>query len=160
MENMVIIVVDDQPEILTSVSRDLEALAEFVQIEECESGDEVLELLEEIDARGDLPAVIISDQVMPGKSGVELLTELCNEPRFRNSKRILLTGLATQEDTIEAINHARIDRYIEKPWDQEKLLQATRECLTLYVLEQGLDVSDLQPVLDSAIVLQHAREQV
>ena len=87
MENLFIVIVDDQREVLTTVSKDLDELVDYFTIEECESGDEVLELLDEIDAEGDFVAVIISDHVMPGKNGVELLTEINNDSRFISSRK-------------------------------------------------------------------------
>ncbi len=68
--------------------------------------------------------VIVSDHVMPGKTGVELLTDVFHDSRFPNTKKILLTGQATHTDTINAIN-AGIDRYFEKPW-QSSLVEWPR----------------------------------
>ena len=69
MEELFVIIVDDQREVLTTVSKDLEELSDYINLEECESADETLELLDEIDAEGNYAAVIISDHVMPGKNG-------------------------------------------------------------------------------------------
>ncbi len=60
-------------------------------------------------------ALIISDHVMPGKTGVELLTDVSKDGRFGFTRKVLLTGQATHTDTINAINSAGIDRYFEKP---------------------------------------------
>lgn len=158
MEELFIIIVDDQREVLTTVSKDLEDLSDYVTIEECESAGETLELLDEIDAEGNYVAVIISDHVMPGKNGVELLSEISQDPRFRESKKILLTGLATHEDTINAINQASIHRYLEKPWEKETLLEIVKELLTRFVLEKGLDYEEIQPVLDNNVIIEFARK--
>jgi two-component system, chemotaxis family, chemotaxis protein CheY len=68
--------------------------------------------------------------------------------RFPRTKKLLLTGLATHEDTIEAINRAKIDRYIGKPWDTHDLINKTRVLLTEFILEEGIDYNDFIPVLD------------
>jgi response regulator RpfG family c-di-GMP phosphodiesterase len=66
-------------------------------------------------------AVIISDQRMPHLTGVELLTYArdVSPP----SVRILLTGYSDIQDTIAAINLARVYRYFEKPWNNNELIQ-------------------------------------
>ena len=159
MENLSIIIVDDQREVLTTVSKDLDELVEFVTIEECESADEALELLDEMDAEGKYVAVIISDHVMPGKNGVQLLTEIDNDSRFASSKKILLTGLATHEDTIQAINQAHIQRYIEKPWDKHDFVTIVKELLTRFILEKGIEYEEFRPILDNNVLIEFARRQ-
>ena len=159
MEDLSIIIIDDQREVLTTVSKDLDELVEFVTIEECESADEALELLDEMDAEGKYVAVIISDHVMPGKNGVQLLTEIDNDSRFASSKKILLTGLATHEDTIQAINQAHIQRYIEKPWDKTDVVAVVKELLTRYILEKGFEYEEFRPVLDNNVLIEFARRQ-
>ena len=124
MEKLNLICVDDQREVLSAVVQDLEPLASWLNIEDCESAQEVLDLIDELDAEGEHITVIVSDHVMPGKTGVELLTDVFHDSRFPNTKKILLTGQATHTDTINAINAAGIDRYFEKPW------QASAQLLT------------------------------
>ena len=158
MEELFIIIVDDQREVLTTVSKDLEVLSDYITIEECESAGETLELLDQIDEEGNYVAVIISDHVMPGKNGVELLSEISQDARFRASKKILLTGLATHEDTINAINQASIQRYVEKPWEKETLLNIVKELLTRFVLEKGMDYEEIQPILDNDVIIEFARK--
>lgn len=148
MDKIYIIVVDDQREVLDAVSGDLSDFEEKFKLEECETAQEAEELLEEIYADGDFAALIISDHVMPEKSGVEFLKGLHMDERFHVSKKILLTGLATHQDTIEAINAASIDGYIEKPWKKEKLVQMVKELLTRYITDQGIDYENYIPLLD------------
>jgi len=149
MEKIYIICVDDEREVLQAVSRDLNCFDSLFHIEECESAEECLELLEEIDAEQDHVAVIISDHVMPGKSGVELLSEVANDERFLGTRKLLLTGLATQGDTIAAINHGKIDNFLEKVWDVDELVQTVRELLTVFIIEKGIDYEDYIDSLDA-----------
>lgn len=153
MSQITIICVDDQREVLTTVSRDLNSLSAKISIEECESADETLELLDEIDSEGKHVALIISDHVMPGKSGVELLKEIHEDNRFLTTKKILLTGLATHQDTITAINQAGIDRYLEKPWNGDELLKNVKELLTSYIMESGINYEKYMEVLDQPTLL-------
>jgi len=158
MEKIFIIIVDDQREVLDTVYQELAGFDEKFNVEECESAEEVMELMEDIDANGDYPAVIISDHVMPGKSGVELLTEISADIRFEFSKKILLTGLATHEDTINAINNADIDRYIEKPWKPEALVKTVKVLLTRYILAKGIDYNPYMDYLDQETLLKGLRD--
>lgn len=153
MEKVNIVCVDDQREVLSAVLKDLAPLAVAFHIEDCESADEALALIDELDAEGEHVALIISDHVMPEKTGVELLTEVSLDPRFRFTRKVLLTGQATHADTIEAINNARIERYFEKPWQAERLLEAAKRLVTHYVFDVGLDYRDYADVLDTQTVL-------
>ena len=98
---------------------------------------------------GDVPAVVISDHVMPGQSGVDFLIELNRDPRFDHTVKMLLTGMATHEDTITAINEAQIEYYIEKPWTTEKLNAVVRKMLTRHVLNIGIEYQPYLAVLDN-----------
>ncbi|WP_019613794.1 response regulator [Psychromonas ossibalaenae] len=148
MDKINIICVDDEREVLESVSRDLAYFADMFNIEECESAFECEELLEELDAQQEYVGVIISDHVMPEKSGVELLTEVALDHRFLGTKKLLLTGLATQADTIRAINNAKLDNFLEKVWDPQELQQTVKELLTEYIVEKGLEYEDYIEKLD------------
>lgn len=67
MEKLNIICVDDQREVLSAVLQDLEPLSRWINIEDCESADEALELMDDLDAQGEWVAVVISDHVMRAK---------------------------------------------------------------------------------------------
>ena len=148
MEPINIVCVDDQSEVLDSVMRDLKPLTKHFKLEECESVEECWALLDEIDSNGEHLALVVSDHVMPGEDGVSFLTELSTDTRFAHTRKILLTGLATQADTIRAINAARIDHYFEKPWDATELVASCRQLVTEYILDEGLDYQDILQDLD------------
>ncbi len=148
MEKIHIICVDDQPEVLESVTRDLRSLTPYVRLDEAGGAEECRELMEQIDDDGDHVALVISDHVMPGTTGVELLRAVASDRRFTHTRKLLLTGLATHADTIEAINDGHIDYYAEKPWQSDKLLSIVKRLLTRYVLDVDLDTEPLMPVLD------------
>lgn len=145
MNKIYIICIEDQREVLNAIVEDLSEFEEAFIVEECESAGEAEALLDEIEADGDFLGLVISDHVMPGKSGVEFLEELHQDKRFADTRKILLTGLATHEDTIRAINRAAIDRYIEKPWNSEVLNKYVKELLTAFIVGRGIDY---QPYLD------------
>ena len=149
MEKINIICVDDEREVLDSVMRDLDYFSDTFNLEECQSAFECLDLLDELDAEQEHVALIISDHVMPEKSGVELLSEVAEDKRFSGTKKLLLTGLATQTDTIKAINNAKLDHFLEKVWDPEELLQTVKELLTEYIIEKGIDYEQYMEKLDA-----------
>ncbi|MUL10127.1 response regulator [Aliivibrio fischeri] len=157
MEKLNLICVDDQREVLSAVLQDLAPLKSWVNIEECESADEALDLLDELDSEGGYIALVISDHIMPGKNGVELLTDVSHDYRFLRTKKVLLTGQATHQDTITAINRARIESYIEKPWNASELLALATRLITEYIFDKGLEYTDYQEHLDQQVVLDRLR---
>ena len=110
-----VLCVDDEPNILSSLRRSLRPLR--CRVVTAEGGAQALELLsrERID-------VVISDMRMPVMNGAELLERV--HQGWPGVIRILLTGHADMESTVAAINRGRIDRYLNKPWDEQEL-QAT-----------------------------------
>ena len=157
METINIICVDDQQEVLDSVMRDLRPLTSHVRLEEASSVADCMQLIEQIDEDGDHVAIVISDQVMPGETGTELLGRIAADRRFAKTRKVLLTGQATHAATINAINDGHIDNYIEKPWQPEKLLAVVKRLLTLYVLDAGLDHKEYMPVLDTTTLFSKLR---
>lgn len=154
MEKINLICVDDQPEVLDAVIRDLQPLVSHFRVEEVESAAECRALLDELDDRGERVGLVISDHVMPGESGIDLLGAISRDNRFRHTRKVLLTGQATHADTIQAVNEARIDHYFEKPWQAGELVAIARRLITEYVLDSGLDYDELIPVLDQQVLYQ------
>jgi serine phosphatase RsbU (regulator of sigma subunit) len=72
--------------------------------------------------------VVISDFLMPGMNGVELLKRI--REHQPEAVRILLTGFADKENAIRAINEVALYQYIEKPWDNDDLLLLIRNALS------------------------------
>ena len=157
MEKINIICVDDQQEVLDSVMRDLRVLSPLVRLEEASGVADCLRLLDQIDEDGDYVALVISDQVMPGESGTDLLAKVAADRRFSRTRKVLLTGQATHADTINAINEGQVDNYVEKPWVPENLLATVKRLLTLYILESGIDYKPYMSILDSATLFAKLR---
>ena len=157
MEKINIICVDDQQEVLDSVMRDLRPLGDLIRLEEASSAAECLDLVEQIDEDGDHIAVIISDQVMPGEQGTDLLRKITTDGRFNKTRKVLLTGQATHADTINAINEGGIDNYVEKPWQPEHLLNVVKRLLILYILDSGIDYRPYMSILDNTTLFSKLR---
>ncbi len=159
MEKINIIVVEDQREVLHAITKDLAALEEFINVEECESAAEALSLMNSLSSQGDYIGLIISDHVMPDKSGVDFLTDVQRDKRFEGTRKILLTGLATHADTINAINKAGIDHYISKPWKSKDLIDNVRILLTGYIFEKGIPYEDHLRWMDKQTVFERLRQE-
>ena len=157
MDNIYIICIDDQQEVLNALEQDLAFFDEKFNVEVCDTAQEALELMEEIDSKGDYTAVVITDQVMPEMSGVELLREVENDQRFKETRKMLLTGQATHQDTIEAINLGGVDQYLAKPWTREKLHEIVRKLLTHYLFKKGIAYTDYQDNLDQELIYEYLR---
>ena len=122
MGKPVILAVDDDPEVLASVQRDLrEKYAADYRIVGVSSGRQALETLNELMATGDQAALLVVDQRMPEMTGVEFLEAARRLAPL--TRRVLLTAYADTEAAIDAINRAGVSFYILKPWNppEEKL---------------------------------------
>ncbi|WP_221795867.1 HD domain-containing phosphohydrolase [Oceanobacter mangrovi] len=120
-----ILLVDDEPAVLQALKRLLHRNHDVMV---ANSAAEALQLLE--DQPFDL---IISDMRMPQMSGAELL-KICFE-RWPDMVRILITGYADLESTIQAVNEGNIFRYVNKPWDNQMLRGVVADALQTSVLK-------------------------
>ncbi|NOX89187.1 MAG: response regulator [Calditrichaeota bacterium] len=148
MNKLQIICVDDQREVLAAVKKDIEPLTEAFGLSVCESAAEASEVIEELQNENKPVALIICDHIMPGENGIDFFIRLNREPQFKHTKKMLLTGLATHQETIKAINEAEIDMYIEKPWVQEEFLNAVKKLITRYVLETNTPYREFEEYLN------------
>ena len=126
----VLMLVDDDPEVLRAVSRDLRRrYAQEYRVVRAESGQEALEALAELKRRGEVVALLLSDQRMPQMDGVEFLARAA--PLYPDARRALLTAYADTDAAIKAINESRVHYYLTKPWDppEEELFPVIDELL-------------------------------
>ena len=158
--NPVILCIDDQRDVLAALKHDLACFEDKFDIVTGESAREAFELLDEFEANERMVFLIICDHIMPGKNGVMMLSELEHGGRFPIVRKLLLTGLASHQDTIEAINKAMIDCYIEKPWKQDELIGHVKCLLTRAVMDRFLDHTKFSPHMDTAIVFEHMRSRI
>lgn len=121
MKKPVLLAVDDDPQVLSAIDRDLrQEFRRDYRVLRAASGDEALTTIRELKAREEPLALILADQRMPGMEGVELLAEA--RTLYPDAKRVLLTAYADTEAAIRAINSARLDHYLMKPWDPPQQL--------------------------------------
>lgn len=132
MSKQVILCVDDEDIILEALQEQLDSSFgdEFI-IEIADSGDDALEFFEEMLSEGKQIPVIISDYIMPGMKGDELLKRV--HLLSPDSLKILLTGQASIEGISNAINNAQLYRYIAKPWDKDDLVLTVKEAIKSFL---------------------------
>ena len=116
MTKPAIVTVDDDPEVLRAIERDLRRqYASNYRVLRAESGTAALEIIRELKLRNNAIALFLVDQRMPGLSGVEFLEQAIE--LFPGAKRVLLTAYADTDAAIAAINEAGVNHYLLKPWD-------------------------------------------
>jgi thioredoxin reductase (NADPH) len=130
MAKPVILAVDDDVSVLEMVVQDLRRqYGATYRIQRAASGQAALDICDQLKKRGDVVALFVSDQRMPGMSGVEFLGKAMEY--YPNAKRALLTAYADTEAAIQAINTAKINYYLTKPWDppEERLYPVLNDLL-------------------------------
>jgi thioredoxin reductase (NADPH) len=145
MSKPFLLVVDDDPQVLAAVRRDLRSrYREGYTIVSAGSGQEALATAKELKGRGDSLAMVISDQRMPGMLGGELLS--LSRDVYPLARRVLLTAYSDIEAAIHAINEAHIDHYLSKPWDppEEKLFPVIDDLLLEWQDESLPEASGLR----------------
>jgi len=116
MNKPALLVVDDDPQVLAAVRRDLRGkYRESYTVISASSGEEALSTIRELKARGDSLAIVISDQRMPGLQGTDVLAQ--SRDVYPLARRVLLTAYSDIDAAIKAINVAHLDHYLSKPWD-------------------------------------------
>ncbi len=122
MAKPTILTVDDDLDVLQAIARDLrKQYGDRFRIVRANSGTSAIEALQQLKVRNETVALLLTDQRMPEMNGVEFIEQAA--PMFPKAKRVLLTAYADTNAAIEAINTARLDYYLLKPWDppEEKL---------------------------------------
>ncbi len=134
MKKQTILCVDDEEIILEALQEQLDSsFGDEYNIETSDSGEDALEFFKELLEEGQQIPVIISDYIMPGMKGDELLKEI--HKLSPDSLKILLTGQASIEGISNAINNAQLYRFISKPWDKADLVLTVKEAVKSFLQE-------------------------
>jgi thioredoxin reductase (NADPH) len=116
MPRPVLLAVDDDPDVLRAVERDLrKQYSGRYRVLCSDSGPGALDILSRLEQRSEPVALLLADHRMPRMTGIEFLTEAVQ--RFPDVRRVLLTAYADTEAAIRAINVVKLDHYLLKPWD-------------------------------------------
>ena len=122
MPKPILLAIDDDTSVLEAVVQDLRRhYGQNYRIVRAASGAAALDICRQLSERKDTVALFLSDQRMPGMTGVDFLQQALKI--YPDAKRVLLTAYADTEAAIRAINSAKIHYYLNKPWDppEEKL---------------------------------------
>jgi thioredoxin reductase (NADPH) len=115
MEKPVILTIDDEPQVLKAIERDLrDKYHADYRIIKANSGVTGLELVKKLKQRGMNIALFLVDHRMPQMNGTEFLREAI--PYFPEAKKVLLTAYADTDAAISSINDIGLDYYLLKPW--------------------------------------------
>lgn len=122
-----ILYVDDEPQNLISFKA---TFRREYTVYTALGGEEGLEILNNNEVH-----LIITDQRMPGMTGVQFLERTLAD--FPDTIRMILTGFSDTDAIIDVINHARIFRYITKPWDEQELRMTIENARQVYKLQKS-----------------------
>jgi putative two-component system response regulator len=139
-----IIIVDDEPMITNTLSTLIELMLDY-EVYTFNSPADVLSSAIVKDEHIDL---IISDFIMPGMNGLELLSALKTlQPHIVT---ILLTGYSDKESAIRSINELELYYYLEKPWDNNELIK---------IIQNGIEKAALETALNQKITVIEKKNQ-
>ena len=127
MEISNILVVDDELSVIKALTRSF--LDDPYKVYSAISATEGLSILAKVEIK-----VVISDEGMPGMSGADFLAKV--KVRFPAVVRIMLTGHASLDAAVKAINRGEIYRFFTKPWDDFELRFAVKSAVEKYDLEE------------------------
>ena len=122
-----VLVVDDEPQILTAIS---DLLEDEFDIWTAGDGPAALKILERQEM-----AVILSDQRMPGMSGAEFLGRA---REMSDATRVLVTGYSDLDALVMAVNSGQIHAYLAKPWNPLELKVVARTAADRWALDRKL----------------------
>ena len=138
MDGGTVLLVDDEAGILTALERTF-ALG-GISTQSVRDPDVALEMVK----AGDV-AVVVSDNRMPGMSGIELLSSI--KHISPDTVRILMTGAGDLNTAVDAINNGGVFKLILKPWDEESLLRDVTEALETHRVIGAMRSADEKALL-------------
>ena len=131
MSKPVLLTVDDDPEVLNAIERDLRHhfRADY-RVVKASSGAQALETVRQLKERGAPVALFLVDERMPQMTGTQFLMEAIK--LYPDARRVLLTAYADTETAIRAINDVGLDHYLLKPWEPptERLFPVLEDLLS------------------------------
>ncbi len=116
MAKPIILTVDDEPQVLNAIERDLRGyFGKDYRIVKANSGADALKAVQQFKKRNTPIALFLADQRMPRMTGTEFLSEASQF--YSDARKVLLTAYADTEAAITSINSIGLDYYLMKPWD-------------------------------------------
>jgi len=147
MKKPTIFTIDDDPAVIRAIERDLRKYyRKDYRVISAQSGEEALDSLRKLRTKNEVVALFVTDQRMPGMSGVDFLA--LAKDIYPEAKRALLTAYSDTDSAIRAINEAQLDYYLMKPWDppEEKLYPVLNDLLDEWLASYKPDFDGLKLV--------------
>ncbi|ABO58872.1 sigma-54 dependent transcriptional regulator [Burkholderia vietnamiensis] len=145
-----VLVVDDELRAQETIRR---VLDEEFEVLTASSADEARAILQQQPV-----AVILCDQRMPGRTGVEFLSEV--RETWPDTVRIIVSGYTDSEDIVAGINQAGIHRFVLKPWMPDHLLHTVRQAAEAQSLQQDMHRLDLELRNSVPLLRQRSHEKL
>ena len=146
-----ILLVDDNADMRDYLQR---LLGAYWHVEAVANGTDALRAVQQ-----NMPDLVISDVMMPGLDGFELLQTLRNDPRWRDISIILLSARAGEEATIEGLE-AGADDYLVKPFSARELLARVGAHMELALMRREIATQAKQHADESTLLYQEAQEAI
>ncbi len=124
-----LLIIDDEEKILESLT---EVFRDRFVVLTARSADQAREIFSR-----ENPELILSDQRMPGTTGIDFLKEV--KDREPGSIRMLITGYSDIDAVIEAVNHQVLYRYVAKPWKNEELVELVLSGARKWLEDSGIE---------------------
>lgn len=147
MKKPTIFAIDDDPAVIRAIERDLRKYyRKDYRVMSANSGEDALDSLRKLKTRNESVALFVTDQRMPGMSGVDFLA--LAKDIYPDAKRALLTAYSDTDSAIRAINEAQLDYYLMKPWDppEERLYPVLNDLLEEWLASYKPDYDGLKLV--------------
>lgn len=144
-----ILVVEDEPDVLDAIVRDLSGFEDIFPIEMAETAENARRVVKSVYDTGNRVGLMVCDHILPGENGVEFLVDMHEQEETYKSRKMLITGQAGHDDTIKALNKGGLRHYISKPWQPKELQEAARELLTDFVIEEERNLLPYMKMLNS-----------
>ncbi len=155
MNKLVLLSIEDEQEVRDALLRDLKPFASAFRIESAEDIPEAEEVIAECIQEGDRMALLLCDHILPGEDGIDFLIRYEDSNDAGKARKVLVTGQAGHEATIQAINQGKLNYYVSKPWKVEELHQVIQDQLTEFVIENDIDPLPYVQSLDGPRLLDH-----
>ncbi|WP_299493144.1 response regulator [Acaryochloris sp. IP29b_bin.137] len=143
MSKPFVLCVDDESTVLESLKIELrKSIGQDCTIETAQGGEEALEIVDELLEDEYEVAVVISDYIMPGMKGDQVLQQI--HEKSPQTITVMLTGQADVDAIANAVTHADLYRYIAKPWQPDDLRLTISAAVQSYLTDQQLTEQNLK----------------
>ena len=124
MSKPVILTVDDDPQVLAAIRRDLRSMyAKDYRIVAAASGAEALETVNELKERGQAVALFLSDQRMPDMDGSEVCQRIKQSTTLPLIPKVIMCSAFSKDDSLDTLDELGCDAFIAKPFTQSDVFE-------------------------------------